>query len=181
MREDDNDDERPQGPPPEWFAERAAYRAAHPSPDPEPEPEVPVPLKPEELRQRSAEHLLRQLDSVTELATHCERLSGIPTQDRIAPIIAAARLLTASAHVATALARVTSTESRQRKIIERVQTVVTQKPDLNSNLDAASQNGPPYLAQQAAAALDGLLFDTLQRKMLLYMNQIGRASCRERV
>ena len=80
--------------------------------------------------------LAEQLDIVTGLAEHCERMACIPTQDRIAPVHAAARVLTASALVATALAKVTSAESRQRRIIEHVQPVATQKPYSNAKLDA---------------------------------------------
>ena len=158
-------------PPREFWAEQAAYRAAHRLTDEEAEPPLDgKALSDDDMRHHTAARLFEQLNSVTNLARHCEHMASIPTHDRIAPVHAAAHLLNASAHVASALAKVTSAEQRQRRIIEHVQTVAAKKGELNANLDGAT---PADLSKQAAAALDGLLFDTLQRKRLLYMNLVA--------
>lgn len=159
-------------PPPDY--KRVASRASNPAAEPEPPLESET-MAEGEMRHHSAARLVDQLDIVTGLAEHCERMTAIPSHDRIAPVYAAARLMNATAHVAKALGTLTHTEQRIRRIIEVVQLPAAQKPHSNSTLDDST---PPNLSQQelskqAAAALDGLLFDTLQRKMLLYMNMVA--------
>ncbi|MDR3525884.1 MAG: hypothetical protein P4L57_01305 [Rhizomicrobium sp.] len=130
-------------------------------------------LTPDDIRSQSAEKLLVQLDAVAKLTARCERVVAVSNPDSIAPLNAAAGLMTASAHVATALAKLTQTENRQRHIIERIQPPASNLAHSNVSLDASPPATPEDLSRQAAAALDGLLFDTLQRKMLLYMNLVA--------
>ncbi len=159
-----------------WIAQMDEDRAAERAAERAEKENAEKALTPDVIRQRSSARLLAQLDVVTDLAAHCQQVAADRNTDRIAPVLAAAKLITASAQVASALAKVTSAEQRQRRIIERIQSFAPQKPYLNCALDAAPQNNtqnPPDLSKQAAAALDGLLFDTLQRKMLLYMNMVA--------
>lgn len=134
-------------------------------------------LTPDDIRSQSAEKLLTQLDAVTKLTARCQRMVSVADKGSAAPLNAAASLMNASAHVATALAKLTQTENRQRHIIERIQTPAPSLAHSNVTLDAsppaASSHTPEDLSRQAAATLDGLLFDTLQRKMLLYMNLVA--------
>jgi len=136
-------------------------------------------LTPDDIRSQSAEKLLAQLDAVTKLTVRCQRYAPVDDKECVGPLNAAAGLMNASAHVATALAKLTQTENRQRHIIERIQIPAPGLGHSNVTLDAIPPAGPPAaaspedLSRQAAAALDGLLFDTLQRKMLLYMNLVA--------
>lgn len=161
------------GPPPERLAEEAAYRAAYRAAHPEADEDPPPPLTEDEKRQQSADRLLSQLDVVTDLTRHCQHMASIPANDRIAPVYAAARLMTATALVAKALGTLTHTETRHRQIIEQAEPLAAQKPYSNAKLDTPAPPEATDLSKQAGAALDSVLFDTLQRKMLLYMNLLA--------
>ena len=94
MNPDDNDDRQPL---PEWSrraAERMAQRAAQRETESDSIPERTgdaLAFTDDNLRHHSAARLAEQLDIVTGLAEHCERLACIPTQDRTPPRLSVGR------------------------------------------------------------------------------------------
>jgi hypothetical protein len=87
-------------------------------------------------RQNAVEELAGYLTQSREMLARCNTLSKATRGDRIGPLNAAARLMTANAQVAKALAHVALLESRHRTIVETVQSPKPEKPDLNSRLPA---------------------------------------------
>lgn len=86
----------------------------------------------EELRLVLAEHLARNLGRSESLIARAEKLIARRGTDRIGALNAAARLLTADAKSAAALAQVVSVEQRRRTIVERIQRPDPQLLELNS-------------------------------------------------
>jgi hypothetical protein len=88
----------------------------------------------EDLRRYAVARLADHLEVGVSLAQRCEHLAAIPKGDRIAPVIAAARLMNASAAVAEALGTLALVERRRRSIVERIQPPDPKQAELNSRL-----------------------------------------------
>jgi len=86
----------------------------------------------EELRLFAAERLADQLQIGVDLAGRCESLSAMAKEDKVAPLYAAARLMTANARIADALVAYANAEPRRRLIVERIQTPDPKMLELNS-------------------------------------------------
>ncbi len=91
-----------------------------------------VPLCDEALRQGAAVRLVGQLDLADELAGRCELLAATGKGDRTKAIFAGARLMTASAQAARALALLANVETRRRSIVETVQRPDPKIAELNA-------------------------------------------------
>jgi hypothetical protein len=85
-------------------------------------------------RQNAVEELAGYLTQSREMLARCNTLSKATRGDRIGPLNAAARLMTANAQVAKALAHVALLESRHRTIVETVQPPKPENPELNSQI-----------------------------------------------
>ena len=86
----------------------------------------------DELRRLAAIKLAQHLDMGGELVTRCQELAKVARGDRLGPLVAAARLMRANAHVAQTLAHVALVERRQRTIIEQIQRPDPKAAELNS-------------------------------------------------
>jgi len=142
------------------------------SPEPGFVPECPVDLSATpaaDLRHFAAARLAQQMDVLANLTEHCEAMAAIPSRNRLEAVNSAARVVAASAFAAKAMAEVTEAEHRHRRIVETIQKPAPQIADSNSNPDMSP-------AERERQSVDAVLFDTLQRKMLLYMNLLAAES-----
>ena len=125
--------------------------------DPPPEPgfipardKDPHTMTAEEQRRYASARLLQQLDVMSSLTEHCERLAAIPKNDRLAAVAIAARAVNASAHAAKAIAEITEVEHRHRRIVEVVQASPPQIPHSNSTFDVSAKSSADEPVGKAA-------------------------------
>jgi hypothetical protein len=88
----------------------------------------------EQLRHHAVGRLAEYLDYGSSLVEHCEHMAALPKGDRLAPVYAAAKLMSANARVALAFAAVAELERRRRTIVEHIQPAVAKMTDSNSTL-----------------------------------------------
>ncbi len=100
---------------------------------------VPARAGDDDLRRLAVERLAEHLDMGAALIGRCEDLASASRGDRLGPLYAAARLLRANAHVASALAQVAQVERRHRSFVQRIQPPGPTAEELNSRkkIDAA--------------------------------------------
>lgn len=94
--------------------------------------EVLPPSRDEFHRQTAVEALARHLTNSQAFMARLDVLSQAHRGDRLGPVNAASRLLTANAQVAKALAQVALLERRSRVIVERIEPLTGKNAELNS-------------------------------------------------
>jgi hypothetical protein len=106
-----------------------------------------VVLLPEEVIGLEVAGILRcQFGAGHRLLERCEELAAVPSDNPVAPIVAAARMIRASGQLAFGLARIARIETRHRSIIEPVQPFAAAPAELNSE-----KNEPPGSAMKEFA------------------------------
>jgi len=123
-----------------------------------PQTSEPQPMTEEDLRQFAAERLADHLQIGVDLAGRCEHLSSVAKSDRVAPLYAAARLMTANAVIAKALETYVKLEPRRRLIVERIQTPDAKMIELNSR----SQQPDPDAKKKLWRKIEGQLAQAIR-------------------
>lgn len=113
-------------------------------------------------RQVTVQDLALALTRSDALLARCQAMAEVANVDQFGPIHAAARLMTAQAQVAKALAQVAQVERRSRTIIETVQRPDPENAGLNSILTQGQKSSPEQRAK---------IRDALERALLQFLEE----------
>lgn len=91
-------------------------------------------------RRSVLDNLSDYLETGTVLLNQCAHLSALPNGDRVKPLFAASRLMSAQARVAEVLATIHETAQVRKAIVEHYQFSRAQKPDSNSILNESEES-----------------------------------------
>ena len=83
------------------------------------------------LRRAAAQHLADDLEIGSSLIARCEEFALKSRSEKLAPMYAAARLMSASAKLADSLSTMALVERRRRSIVERIEPINPKQRELN--------------------------------------------------
>ena len=139
-----------------------------PAPAPESSPD-------EAHRLSAAAELAAYLSSARNMLARCEALSMAARGDRLGPIHAAARLMSANAKVAKVLAHVVFVESRHRSIVEKEQPLKRRIGQLNANFSPEGEDKRNDARAELRRRLDHLVEHARRERERL--EDLNIASC----